>query len=254
MLKYISIPILFLISLKGVAQKDISYQNHGWIMYFGNHKLTDKISLHTEYQFRRADGFSDWQQSLTRIGIDYKLKDNATLTGGYGYIVTFPYGEQPIADKFHEHRIWQTLTVTQRVGRFYFNHRYRLEQRWLEDRKQNQTTQEFEHDGYTFRQRFRYRFLVTLPLTKPNLDPGCIFASVYDEPFLQFGKNFGLNYLDQNRLYAALGYVVNSNCNLQLGYMNQYIVKSDAKRAESNHTMQVAITYNFDFRKRQEIN
>ncbi|MCZ8354763.1 MAG: DUF2490 domain-containing protein [Cyclobacteriaceae bacterium] len=254
MFKYISIPILILISLRGVAQKDISYQNHGWIMYFGNHKLTDKISLHTEYQFRRADGFSDWQQSLTRIGIDYKLKDNATLTGGYGYIVTFPYGEQPIADKFHEHRIWQTLTVTQRVGRFYFNHRYRLEQRWLEDRKQNQTTQEFEYDGYTFRQRFRYRFLVTLPLTKPNLDPGCIFASVYDEPFLQFGKNFGLNYLDQNRLYAALGYVVNSNCNLQLGYMNQYIVKSDAKRAESNHTMQVAITYNFDFRKRQEIN
>jgi Protein of unknown function (DUF2490) len=74
---------------------------------------------------------------------------------------------------------------------------------------------------------------------------------VYDEPFLQYGKNFGLNYLDQNRLYAALGYVVNSNCNFQVGYMNQYIVKSNAERAESNHTMQIAITYNFDLRKKQ---
>ncbi|TAD78226.1 MAG: hypothetical protein EA000_26195 [Oscillatoriales cyanobacterium] len=50
MFKYISIPILILISLRGVAQKDISYQNHGWIMYFGNHKLTDKISLHKQVQ------------------------------------------------------------------------------------------------------------------------------------------------------------------------------------------------------------
>ncbi|MCU0383629.1 MAG: DUF2490 domain-containing protein [Cyclobacteriaceae bacterium] len=236
------------------AQKEISYQTHGWIMYFGNHKLTDKLSLHTEYQFRRADGFRDWQQSLTRVGLDYKVKDNLTATIGYGYIVTHPYGEQPIPSEFHEHRIWQTVTVTQRIGRFYLGHRYRLEQRWLEDKVQNQTTQQYNHAGYTFRQRFRYRFLLTLPLTKPNLDPGCIFASVYDEPFLQFGKNFGLNYLDQNRLYAALGYVVNSHCNIQAGYMNQYIVKSNAERAESNHTMQIAITYNFDLRKKQEIN
>jgi hypothetical protein len=42
------------------AQKEIAQQTHGWIMYFGNHKLTNKLSLHTEHQYRRADGFSKW--------------------------------------------------------------------------------------------------------------------------------------------------------------------------------------------------
>lgn len=230
------------------AQKSISNQRHGWVMYFGNHKLTDKISLHTEYQFRRADGFSEWQQSLTRIGVDYKLKDNITLTAGYGYIVTYPYGDQPVADQFKEHRIWQTVTTTQRIGRLYLNNRYRLEQRWIENRVKN-VSGKFESDGFTFRQRIRYRFLVNIPISKGAMDPGCIFASVYDEPFLQFGKNFGSNYLDQNRLYLAVGYVVNSHCNVQLGYLNQYIIKGDGLKAERNHTMQVGFTYNFDFRK-----
>jgi Protein of unknown function (DUF2490) len=75
------------------------------------------------------------------------LKDNVTLNIGYGYIVTYPYGEQPIPSEFHEHRIWQTITVTQRIGRFYLGHRYRLEQRWLEDKVQNQTTQQYDHNG-----------------------------------------------------------------------------------------------------------
>jgi hypothetical protein len=241
--------LLYTVPLFVSAQKVISDQTHGWLMYFGNHKLTNKISLHTEYQFRRADGFSDWQQSLTRLGVDYKLKDNVTITAGYGYIVTFPYGDQPIADKFHEHRIWQTLTTTQRIGRLYLNHRYRLEQRWLENRIKNNTG-EFESDGYTFRERIRYRFLVNIPISRHDMDPGCVFASLYDEPFIQFGKNFDRNYIDQNRLYAALGYVVNSACNFQLGYLNQYVIKGDGLKAERNHTMQVAFTYNFDFRKK----
>jgi len=247
----ISSLIILFNSFNGYGQKIISDQNHGWLMYFGNHRLTDKISLHAEYQFRRADGFREWQQSLTRIGLDYKLKDNVTLTGGYGYIVTFPYGDQPIANKFHEHRIWQTLTIAQRVGRIYFNHRYRLEQRWLENRIQT-SDGNFKSTGYTFRERIRYRFLVNIPITKNAMETGCVFASVYDEPFIQFGKNFDSNYLDQNRLYGALGYVVNNHCNVQLGYLNQYIVKADGLKAERNHTMQMAITYNLDFRRQAD--
>lgn len=231
-----------------LAQKTISDQDHGWIMFFGNHRLTNKFSLHTEYQWRRADGFSTWQQSLTRLGLDYKLADNLTVTAGYGYIVTWPYGDQPVAMKFHEHRLWQTLTLTQRAGRLYFNHRFRLEQRWVE----NVVTAAGVPptvDGYLFKERIRYRFLVNVPITKKNLEPGVLFASVYDEPFLQFGHHFGANYLDQNRLYGALGYVVNSHCQVQAGYMLQTVIKNDGFRAERNHTLQLALTYNFDFRK-----
>lgn len=230
------------------AQKQISDQDHGWVMFFGNHRLTHKFSLHTEYQWRRADVFSRWQQSLTRIGVDYKVADNITFTAGYGSIVTWPYGEQPVAMKFHEHRLWQTVTLTQRTGRFYFNHRFRLEQRWVE----NVVTAVGVApviDGYLFKERIRYRFLVNVPLTKKNMEPGVVFASVYDEPFIQFGRHFGANYLDQNRLYGALGYVVNKHCQVQAGYLLQTVIKNDGFRAERNHTLQLALTYNFDFRK-----
>lgn len=225
------------------AQKQISTQYHGWYMYFGNHKLTDRISLHTEYQWRRADWIKTWQQSLLRLGVDYKINDAVSVTVGYGNIITWPYGDQPLPYKFNEHRLWEQAVVTQRVNRFYLNHRYRLEQRWLQG---NGTSEE---NTYTFRERVRYRFLIMYPLNHPDLVPKTFFISAYDEIFAQFGKNFKFNYLDQNRLYVALGYQYSSHGNIQVGYLNQYVVKGNAIQAESNHTLQVGLTYNFDFRK-----
>lgn len=79
-----------------------------------------------------------------------------------------------------------------------------------------------------------------------------LFISVYDEPFLGFGAGIGKNVLDQNRLYAALGWMFNKNVNIQLGYLNQYWIKADGIRAERNHTLQASLTYNIDFRKKEE--
>ena len=79
-----------------------------------------------------------------------------------------------------------------------------------------------------------------------------LFFTAYDEPFLGFGRGIAKNVLDQNRLYAALGWRFNAACNIQLGYLNQYIVKKDGIQAERNHTLQAALTYNIDFRKKEE--
>lgn len=249
--------ILFLIatfisfSVQAWSQKNISDQSHGWYMYFGNHRLTEKVSLHSELQLRRNDIITDKQQVLTRIGLDYKLTAVVMATGGYGYIVTFPYGDQPIAFKFHEHRIWEQLIITQSSGRFFFNNRFRLEQRYLENRLDNGDGTSSK-SGYTYRNRARYRFLVNIPLNKRVMEKGAFFLSAYDEVFVQFGPNFGRNYLDQNRLYGAFGYMFLPNANVQLGYLNQFIVKGNGLDAENNHTLQLSLTYNFDFRKKKD--
>ena len=153
-------------------------QFNSWWMYFGNHRMNDKVGIHTEYQFRRSDFASEWQQSLARVGVDYYLRDKAMVTAGYGWIVSFPYGEQPIDLSFNEHRIWQQFILQQNVGRFYFHHRYRLEQRFLENVSLNGAGQK-ESDGFRFRQRARYRFLVTVPLTRPTLENNTLNS---DEP------------------------------------------------------------------------
>ena len=232
------------------AQKDISVQNHAWVMYTGNHKLSSKWGIHTEYQWRRADLFNDWQQSLLRLGVDYYTKQNTQLTLGYGWIRSYEYGDQPIAHTNNEHRIWEQFIMKNKVGRVDFQHRYRLEQRFIENWvKDSDTT--YSQDGMLFRQRVRYRLMATVPLSRKELSDNTLFLAAYDEPFLGFGKGIAYNVLDQNRLYFALGWRFNKNCNVQLGYLNQYIVKKDGIQAERNHTLQVGVTYNLDFTKKQ---
>jgi len=70
--------------------RDVVDQPMSWHMLFGNHHLTDDLGLHTEYQFRRTDFGTDWQQSLLRVGLDWYRNEQCTLTGGYGWIRSFP--------------------------------------------------------------------------------------------------------------------------------------------------------------------
>jgi hypothetical protein len=233
--------------ISAFAQKQIVSQNHAWAMYFGNHRLSEKWGIHTEYQWRRHDLFNNWQQSLMRLGVDYYAK-NAQYTLGYGWIKSFEYGEQPIAHSFNEHRIWQQLILKNKVGRVEFNHRYRLEQRFLEQWKLL-PTDVYEQNGFVFRNRVRYRFMMSVPLSKKEMSDNTLFLAVYDEPFIQFGKGVAKNILDQNRLYFALGWRFSKDFNVQLGYLNQYLVKPDGLKSERNHTLQVGVTYNIDLRK-----
>ena len=231
------------------SQKEISPQNHAWVMYFGNHKLSENWGIHSEYQWRRSDMFNDWQQSLLRIGVDYYSKQNAQYTVGYGWIRSYEYGEQPIAHNLNEHRIWEQFVLKNKIGRVDLSHRYRLEQRFIENWVKDANAVYYQ-DGFVFRQRVRYRFMVTVPLSRKEMKDNTLFLAVYDEPFLGFGKGIGKNILDQNRLYGALGWRFNKDLNVQLGYLNQYIVKTDGIKVERNHTLQIGLTYNIDFTKK----
>jgi hypothetical protein len=232
----------------GIRQS--SHQTHGWLMYFGNHRISNKLSLHTEYQWRRADGFKNWQQSLARIGFDYRIKDNTIVTAGYGHIITFPYGDFPVPTSFVEHRTWEQLILTHSNGRVHFNHRYRLEQRWQENMIKD-VEGKFVRDGHLYSNRMRYKFMVTVPINSTKMEVGTFFASVYDEPFISFGKNVKYNLLDQNRLYAAIGYQFHKTGNIQAGYLNQIIIKPLGNRQEINHTIQIGLTWSMDWRKKQ---
>lgn len=248
-MKNILIAGLMLANFGAFSQKQIDPQNGGWLMYFGNHKLTEKLTLHTEYQWRRSDYFNNWQQSLARVGVDYHFNKQNSVTAGYGWIISYPYGEQPIGVTTNEHRIWQQCINQSNSGRFYFNHRYRLEQRFIEKASLDLNNQKVV-DGFNFRQRARYRFMVSVPLNHATMQDNTLFLGVYDEVFIGFGSGIGKNILDQNRLYGALGWRFNSKTNVQLGYLNQMIIKSDGVHMERNHNLQLSLTHNFDFSKK----
>jgi hypothetical protein len=239
--------LLLLLPMAGMAQKHIATEAHAWVTYQGNHRFSDHWGLHTEYQWRRNNMFEHWQQSLLRVGVEYYLKNGLQFTVGYGWIRTFPYGDQPVAFTFDEHRLWEQVMLNQQVWRISINHRYRMEQRWMELHRTNA-------DGgtdviYQLRNRGRYRLMLTVPLSRSTLADHTLFLGLYDEIFLGFGPHIGNNVLDQNRAYAALGYRFNKDLNFQVGYLNQYVIKADGFHAERNHTLQLAVQYNIDLRK-----
>ena len=219
--------------------------NNGWYSYLGNHRIAEKFLIHTEYQWRRADIVSTWQQSLKRVGLEYKITDNVLVANGYAYIATWPYGNQPALYTYGEHRLWQQLVVNQKIGRFYINHRYRMEERWLQNKVINKH-QEYEHAYFVYRNRARYRFMLTIPITHKELTNNSLFITVNNEAFVSFGKNVAKNIFDQNRLYGGIGLWVNNKTNVQVGYMYHTNIKPDAIQVENNNNLLVAITHHLN--------
>ena len=157
--------------------------------------------------------------------------------------------------QYTENRIWQQLnlkgTIETKFRTFDIQHRYRLEQRFIENYFKN-SSGNLEKGDNLFRQRVRYRAMVLIPLSKKTMQDKTLFLNLNNEIFLGFGKGIGKNILDQNRFNAAIGWRFNSNFNIQIGYLNQYIVKSDGIKVERNHTLLTGITYNLDFTKKKK--
>lgn len=61
-----------------------TYETIGWYNLFATFKLTDKVGLHTEYQWRRDNFITAWQQSLVRVGVNYQLNPKVLFRAGYG--------------------------------------------------------------------------------------------------------------------------------------------------------------------------
>lgn len=247
MLRYICFSIL-LFPVFGFAQKNISNQFNAWALYTGTHKISSKVNLMTEYQWRRAEGFKHWQQSLLRLGLEYEINPKVSVMGGYAWIKTFPYGSQPVIHEFNENRVFEQLNLKDKIGRFEIQHRYRLEQRFLEQYTKNATNDIVQVDP-VFRNRIRYRAMVMVPLSRKEMGDNTLFLNLNNELFVGFGKGITKNPIDQNRFIAALGWRFNAQTNVQVGYLNQFVIKSNATDMERNHSLWISMVYNLDFTK-----
>lgn len=247
----VTILVVTMTIVEGKAQKLIQSQNNAWAWYVGNHRITDRLGLHTEYAWRRNDFFDTWMQSLARFAVDYNSKPGPQYAIGYCFVDTYEYGVQPTTYRFLEHRLFEQITTNQQIGRVHTSNRLRVEHRWLENKRLNaeDVYVRAQDDPFIFRNRIRYRFILNLPLSRSTLSDHTLFLSLADEVFLNTGREIRLNAFDQNRITANLGWRIDSNRNLQVGYLNQYILKSDAKKAERNHTLQIGITWGLDLRK-----
>ena len=197
--------------------------NIGWYNYFATIKLNKKVSIHTEYQWRRVNTITNWQQGLLRLGINYQVNTKLQLRLGYGNIETFAYGEIPInglGRSFTEHRIFQVATLTDKLNRVDLSHRFMLEQRFVGRYSSAAQTKE---DEFPLLNRLRYMYRMLVPLKGTSIGNKTPYIAAYNEVFIGFGKNVNQNIFDQNRLGVLVGYKVNSKVRIEGGYLNQIV-------------------------------
>ena len=195
-----------------------------WIIYFGNQKINPKWNWHNEIQYRSYNFIGDTNQLLLRTGIGYNLtENNNNLLVGYGYINTQKYvlnSNQKVDS--NEHRIYQQFISRQTIGRVFLQHRYRIEERFIAD---------------DFQLRFRYFLGINIPINKKKLEKGAVYLSSYNEIFINTENPL----FDQNRLYGALGFVINKDFKVEAGFMAQ------TKENSNKNQFQIAIFNNLSF-------
>jgi hypothetical protein len=171
------------------------------------------------------DVASIFNEFLVRAAPHYRISKNTYVGVGYMHSRVWPF-EGGGGTK--ENRIYEQFTGFHLWSRSLFEHRFRLEQRWIE-----------EAGATDYRNRFRYRLQMTTPLSRPTLQAHTHFLNFYDELMLNFGNDSG-NGFDQNRLYGAYGYKFTEHANLQLGLLWQKRPSEDFLR------LQIFYTHNFD--------
>jgi hypothetical protein len=132
MKKLLSIILLQIAFINAVKPQSpvIAHSTNWWNALVGHYRFSDKWGLYDELHIRRANYLAEWQQFLFRPGINYFLNDNVTLTLGYTYIQSYPYGTQPLPTIIPENNVWQQVFVQQKIGKVALKHRYRFEERW----------------------------------------------------------------------------------------------------------------------------
>lgn len=240
--------LCLLSTLSAQSVRAVSNNTNTWFMYFGSHKLSDKWGLHLEAQVRRSEFLAQSQQLLARVGVNYHFSPQVFATVGYCFVETEPYGKLPVRSSFPENRLWEQLQLRHQVGSFEWISRFRLEQRYVQVPVLKGTIYAAGDAIYTNRFRILNRF--SIPFKGKTIVDKSFYLSIFDEIMVNFGEKVALNIFDQNRIYAAIGYKLPKVGRLELGYLNQMIIRGDGKTIENNHTLQVGLNANIDFYKK----
>ncbi|GAA0746151.1 MULTISPECIES: DUF2490 domain-containing protein [Flavobacteriaceae] len=205
-------------------------QMGAWYMYFFDTQFKEsKFGLQGDVQYRNWNIMGDLEQLLIRSGVTYRPKNTSVkLTLGYAHITSGALGESD--DTSVESRIYQEALLPQKIGgRVYLTHRFRYEQRFVEDQD--------------FRTRYRYNLFMNIPFNKKTFEKNTIYAALYNELFINGQQDIGddrtVEFFDRNRTYLGLGYVLNSKIKFQLGWMNQ------KTNAQGKGQLQVSMHHKF---------
>lgn len=178
-----------------------------WNIINAKYTIDNKWSLFGEAQLRSLKFYDDFHYYEYKGGFNYKVNKDLSISLGTGSYQTYKEGGDFVLPKNNnEFRIWPQIVLSQPIGIFKIEQRYRSEFR-------------FTSNGY--RNRFRYRIGISYPFGRKKNDYKPYQISLSNELFFTNNEP----YFERNRILLAFNYKPSKNTNLQLGYLHQFDYK-----------------------------
>ncbi|WP_394759134.1 DUF2490 domain-containing protein [Flavobacterium sp.] len=218
----------FLITYSIYSQENLG----SWNILNATIKINSKWSTFGETQLRSLSFYNNFHYYEIKAGATYKISKNFSATTGFGSYNTYSEGgnfENPIQNK--EIRTWIQINMKNPLEFLTFEHRYRAEQRYT-------------NNGY--RNRFRYRLGVQIPINNKTIEAKTFYVSLWNELFFTNKEP----YFERTRLFIGCGYEFNKNVAVQTGYIYQFDYKINDEIGRD--FINIALLYNFNLSKEEK--
>ncbi|MBC8035344.1 MAG: DUF2490 domain-containing protein [Chitinophagaceae bacterium] len=175
----------------------------GWSSITLTYKTSPRLSYYVEVQERSQGVAKDFFYHEVKGGLSYTLPEKFTAMIATGDYHTYSNTGTFKNRLTREFRVWQQLALTTKITPLRIDHRYRIEQRWLNG---------------NYRNRFRYRFNPVLPLNHQSIVARTLYLTMYDEVFFTNRSP----YFERNRFFGGVGYQFSKLFAMQAGVILQF--------------------------------
>ena len=197
-----------------------------WNVVNTRYNFDSRWSVWAEGQIRSLQFYDEFNYYEVKAAATYSHKDHVAFTAGLGHYETYSPGgnfEEPLVTE--ETRTWFQVVMDHKLDRINFEHRYRVEQRYI-------------NTGY--RNRFRYRLNATIPINHRELTSNTLLAYIGDEIFFTNKAPF----YERNRFFTGLGYKFSPVISVLSGYMRQFNYSLDSQSSHDYFQLVLNINLN----------
>lgn len=222
-----------------------------WLGNYGTFRVSDDFFVTGELHYRRT-GYQGTKyigrlaQIYNRWGVQWNpsKKFSATWGGVLRLDFTPEPGNDDLPTLILEPRLWHEYIFARPFDRFMVYHRLRFEHRW--------STRHAPGSEWIFRNRYRYMFLMKIPINNKKLIPKTLYFYPNVEIIMQSGSSVVNSPLEDLRLFPALGYIHNPRVSFSAGMMYTTGQRLQTQLYRTRWVARFNTYISLDFRKAEE--
>ena len=189
-----------------------------WLGTYGKFRIGEKLYWDAQFHYRTNEFegtpyVGRLAQIYNRHGLNYYFTPNFSAT--LGGVLRLNFNQNPGNSDFEsvrlEPRIWHEYLFSMPFERFIVYHRLRFEHRWSQGNRVDA--------DWIYRDRWRYKFFMNIPLNNTKMQPGTFYFSPDFEIIMQSGSPVIDSPMEDFRINPTLGYIVNPRVKYTASFM-----------------------------------